>query len=218
MHFIFFFGFTALVGTSSFSDKKCYAQLCPTLRPMDCSPPGSSVHGISQARILEWVCHFLLQGIFLTDGLNRGRCQPCSGPAAGGICPPRGTGCGHPPGETPPPRWQTLISAGLALPSPPGGRVTEPVGLARSPCTCAQLRTLWGNRLLWEGRASSLELRLWACCRGLTLKAGAGASLRSTVLESTAANGPHFRGEHRELQEGAPGHTVTRPGSKVQYR
>ena len=30
-------------------------QLCPTLRPMDCSPPCSSVHGILQARILEWV-------------------------------------------------------------------------------------------------------------------------------------------------------------------
>ena len=31
------------------------AQLCPTLRdPMDCSPPGSSVHGILQARVLEW--------------------------------------------------------------------------------------------------------------------------------------------------------------------
>ena len=31
------------------------AQLCPTLcDPMDCSPPGSSVHGIFQARILEW--------------------------------------------------------------------------------------------------------------------------------------------------------------------
>ena len=30
-------------------------QLCPTLcDPMDCSPPGSSVHGILQARILEW--------------------------------------------------------------------------------------------------------------------------------------------------------------------
>ena len=28
--------------------------LCPTLcNPMDCSPPGSFVHGISQARILE---------------------------------------------------------------------------------------------------------------------------------------------------------------------
>ena len=32
------------------------AQLCPTLcDPMDCSPPDSSVHGILQARILEWV-------------------------------------------------------------------------------------------------------------------------------------------------------------------
>ena len=32
------------------------AQSCPTLcNPMDCSPPGSSVHGILQARILEWV-------------------------------------------------------------------------------------------------------------------------------------------------------------------
>ena len=31
------------------------AQLCPTLHdPMDCSPPGSSVHGIFQARVLEW--------------------------------------------------------------------------------------------------------------------------------------------------------------------
>ena len=31
------------------------AQLCPTLcDPMDCSPPGSSVLGISQARIPEW--------------------------------------------------------------------------------------------------------------------------------------------------------------------
>ena len=33
-----------------------YAQSCPTLRdPADCSPPGSSIHGIFQARILEWV-------------------------------------------------------------------------------------------------------------------------------------------------------------------
>ena len=31
------------------------AQSCPTLRdPMDGSPPGSSVHGIFQARVLEW--------------------------------------------------------------------------------------------------------------------------------------------------------------------
>ena len=32
------------------------ARSCPTLcNPMDCSPPGSSVHGILQARILEWL-------------------------------------------------------------------------------------------------------------------------------------------------------------------
>ena len=32
------------------------AQVCPTPSdPMDCSLQGSSVHGISQARILEWV-------------------------------------------------------------------------------------------------------------------------------------------------------------------
>ena len=31
------------------------AQSCPTLcDPMDCSPPGSSVHGVFQARVLEW--------------------------------------------------------------------------------------------------------------------------------------------------------------------
>ena len=31
------------------------AQSSPTLHdPMDCSPPGSSVHGIFQARVLEW--------------------------------------------------------------------------------------------------------------------------------------------------------------------
>ena len=37
--------------------KSCeVAQLCPTLwDPMDCSLPGSSIHGIFQARVLEWV-------------------------------------------------------------------------------------------------------------------------------------------------------------------
>ena len=32
------------------------AQSCPTLcDPMDCSPPGFSIHGILQAKILEWI-------------------------------------------------------------------------------------------------------------------------------------------------------------------
>jgi len=40
------------------------AQLCPTLHnPMDCSPPGSSIHGIFQARVS---CHCLLQQIVET--------------------------------------------------------------------------------------------------------------------------------------------------------
>ena len=39
-------------GCSHFSS---IAQSCPTLSdPMDCSLPGSSVNGISQARVLEW--------------------------------------------------------------------------------------------------------------------------------------------------------------------
>ena len=39
-------------------------QLCLTLcNPMDCSPPGSSLHGILQARILEWIaCPFFSRG------------------------------------------------------------------------------------------------------------------------------------------------------------
>ena len=38
-------------------------QSCPTLcDPMDYSPPGSSVHGISQARILEWVAISISKG------------------------------------------------------------------------------------------------------------------------------------------------------------
>ena len=41
-----------------------------SLEPMDCSPPGCSVHGIPQARTLEWVSHFLLQELFPTQGSN----------------------------------------------------------------------------------------------------------------------------------------------------
>ena len=48
----------------------CCAQQCPTLpNPIVYSPPGSSAHGILQARILEG-CHFLPQRIFPTQGLN----------------------------------------------------------------------------------------------------------------------------------------------------
>ena len=61
------------------------AQSCPTLHdPMDCSLPGSSAHGIFQARVLEWVLAnlqrlllmkgslSLLQGIFPIQELKPG--------------------------------------------------------------------------------------------------------------------------------------------------
>ena len=57
------------------SHKCLVVQLCGTLcDPMDCSPPGSSVHVILQAR-MYWAggyCHFFLQGIFSTQELNLG--------------------------------------------------------------------------------------------------------------------------------------------------
>ena len=47
------------------------AQLSPTLcNPMDCSLPGSSVHGNSPGKITGVGCHFLLQGIFPSQGMN----------------------------------------------------------------------------------------------------------------------------------------------------
>ena len=46
----------------------CVVKSCLTLcNPKDCSPPGSSVHGISQARILE-CCHFPSPGDLLNPG------------------------------------------------------------------------------------------------------------------------------------------------------
>ena len=46
-------------------------QSCPALCDcMDCSPPGSSVHGDSPGKNTGLGCHDLLQGIFLTQGSN----------------------------------------------------------------------------------------------------------------------------------------------------
>ena len=47
------------------------AQSCPTpCDPTDCSPLGSSVHGIFSGKNTGVGCHFLLQGIFPTQGWN----------------------------------------------------------------------------------------------------------------------------------------------------
>ena len=46
------------------------AQSCPILcDPMDCSPPGSSIHGIFQVKVLEWIA----------IGFSRGSSQPRDG-------------------------------------------------------------------------------------------------------------------------------------------
>ena len=48
-------------------------QSCLTLcNPMDCSLPGSSINGDSPSKNTGVGCHFLLQGIFLTQELNPG--------------------------------------------------------------------------------------------------------------------------------------------------
>ena len=53
------------------------AQLCPTLcNPMDCSLPGSSVRGILQARMLEWVAISSSRGSFQ---VRDGTCISCIG-------------------------------------------------------------------------------------------------------------------------------------------
>ena len=54
-------------------DIRLVAQSCPTIcDPMDCSPPGSSVHGDSPGKNTRVGSHSLLQGIFSTQGSNPG--------------------------------------------------------------------------------------------------------------------------------------------------
>ena len=56
------------------------AQSCLTLcDPMDCSPPGSSVHGIFQARILEWVAVSYARGSFRPKDQSHVSCTPFIG-------------------------------------------------------------------------------------------------------------------------------------------
>ena len=53
------------------------AQSYPTLRdPMDCSLPGSSVHGIFQARVLEWGAIAFSKWEVVNDECGR-RCEKC---------------------------------------------------------------------------------------------------------------------------------------------
>ena len=67
--------YTLLTALVYWSDEMKVAQSCPTLcNPMDCSLPGSSVHGFLQTRTLELGSRSLLQGIFpIQVSCNAGR-------------------------------------------------------------------------------------------------------------------------------------------------
>ena len=59
-------------------------QSCPLCNPMDCSPPGSSVHGVSQARIPEWVAISSCRG---SSDPETEPMSPASPALAGGFLP-----------------------------------------------------------------------------------------------------------------------------------
>ena len=60
---------TAVLKFSFHNHLQNWSHLCDL---MNCSLPGSSIHGILQERILEWIPTSLLQGSFLTQVLNPG--------------------------------------------------------------------------------------------------------------------------------------------------
>ena len=73
-----------LINTFRILQFSSVAQSCPTLcDPMDCSPPSSSVHGIPQAKILEWVAILFSNSLFCTVCLSAhfsSVTQPCLTP------------------------------------------------------------------------------------------------------------------------------------------
>ena len=87
------------------------AQSCPALcDPMDCSPPASSVLGILQARILEWVA------ISFSRGSSQPGIEPVSLASAGGFLTTK------PPGS-PRPR---ILGSDAVFPAPSQGRDSTP--------------------------------------------------------------------------------------------
>ena len=158
-------------------------QSCPTLcKSMDCSPPGSSVHGILRARV---GCHFLLQGIFPTQGWNLGlmHCRQSlyclshrGSPIHTRVSESR---CG---GRTNSP-FSVLSYAHPSTSPRCTGVVFTPFGLERAPLNCSRVG---GNRPPLPGR---VDLALLRCTCQLLLA--------STVfhVEGTAL---HPRGGDRQ--------------------
>ena len=79
---------------------------------MDCSPPGSSVRGILQARLLEWVAISLLQGILPTQRLNPGllHCGQIPYQLSARAALPVSYSCSLPPSRTVPTSFPLSLS------------------------------------------------------------------------------------------------------------
>ena len=127
-----------------------------SLQPMDCSPPGSSVHGIFPGRNMGVGCHFLFQGIFPAHiSCTAGRFFTSEPPGKSRSEPPAQTSrswwswlCSvlHPGLERPlPPRWAWTV-----WPSAPGSWPLTSV------CNCPKLkdRAPWPRRALCQCWAS----------------------------------------------------------------
>ena len=128
------------------------AQLCPTLcDPMDCNPPGSTVHGIFQARILEWV------SISSSRGSSPPRDRTCISCIACGfftIWAIRDTGV----------EWSSSPQAGQAVQSVAKRRrlMSDPHGTARARGTPRQLSHPWdGTRGSARASGDLGSNRIW---------------------------------------------------------
>ena len=193
------------------SPVRVFAQLHVTLcDPTDCSPPGSSVHGILQARMLEWGCHALLQGTFPTQGSNprllcllRGRrtLQPLNHLGAQRPSPERDAKagdrlCGLPLLQSLPNQAQALLQA---LGS--GG-----------PCT---LRNRWRRGKSPSGAGTRLSPYLWAHADRLQLPVFLLPPMRHIFTrEAERPRAPpqethiHYLRVHVSRSVGAEGHEV----------
>ena len=144
--------FTAKVGRPAAQLWCLASQSCPTLcNPMDCSPPGSSVHGIFPGRNMGVGCHFLLQGIFPAHiSCIAGRFFTAEPPGK-----PRS----EPPAQTS--RSCSVLHPGLERALPPRGAWTVgPSAPASWPltsvCNCPKLedRAPWPRQALCQCWAS----------------------------------------------------------------
>ena len=145
-------------------------QSCPTLcDPMDCSPPGSSVHGILLVRILEWVAISFCGGSSWPRDWTRVSHITC---IAGMDSLPT-----EPPGKCPYP----CCCGSLLMPAVQMGQVSRN-RVTTEPSTdtiCAETgmnpSTLKSKRFAWWSLAScSLTLCTdsWAVLKGFTLRLG----------------------------------------------